>query len=119
MTTRIFKDFSFDSAHFLPNLPKNHKCRRMHGHTFHVRLTVAGSLSDPEGWVIDFANIKKIFKPVLDELDHRILNEIPGLENPTSEILAAWIWNRIIGSLPGLESVEIRETCTSGCIYSR
>lgn len=117
--TKIFKEFSFDSAHFLPNLPDDHKCRRMHGHTFHIRLTVEGPLTSPEGWVIDFADIKKVFKPVLDKLDHRVLNDIPGLENPTSEILAEWIWDRVTTDLPGLESVEVRETCTSGCIFSK
>jgi len=115
---KIFKDFSFDSAHFLPNLPEDHKCRRMHGHTFHIRLTVGGPLKDPEGWVIDFADIKSVFKPILDQLDHRILNDLPGLENPTSEILSKWIWERVINDLPGLSSVEVKETCTSGCIYT-
>jgi len=113
----IFKDFEFEAAHKLPNVPPGHKCARLHGHSFKVRLTVQGSVGETTGWVMDFADIKAAFKPVLDRLDHYYLNEIPGLENPTSEIIARWIWCAVEDLLPGMCAVEVRETCTSGCIY--
>ena len=114
----IFKDFSIESAHRLPNVPEGHKCARLHGHSFQVRVSVAGSLHPELGWVMDFADIKAACKPVVEELDHRYLNEIPGLENPTSENLARWIWRRLKPQLPGLSRVRIMETCTSGCEYT-
>jgi len=113
----IYKDFHFEAAHRLPNVPPGHKCARLHGHSFHVRLTVAGDAPEPAGWVMDFGDIKAAFAPVIGQLDHYYLNDIPGLENPTSENIARWIWQRVAGQLPGLQTVEIRETCTSGCIY--
>jgi len=113
----IYKEFTFDSAHFLPNLPEDHKCRRMHGHTFRVRIYVAGNLKSPEDWIIDFGDLKKIYKPLEDQLDHRVLNDIPGLENPTSEVLARWIWNKLKPDLPILSRIDVSETCTTGCIY--
>ncbi|NQX90082.1 MAG: 6-carboxytetrahydropterin synthase QueD [Halioglobus sp.] len=113
----IYKEFRFEAAHRLPNVPEGHKCARLHGHSFQVRLTVSGDAPAPSGWVMDFAELKSAFKPLHDDLDHRYLNELPGLENPTSENIARWIWNRLQPALPGLSQVEIRETCTSGCIY--
>jgi 6-pyruvoyltetrahydropterin/6-carboxytetrahydropterin synthase len=113
----LFKDFDFEAAHHLPHVPPGHKCGRLHGHSFKVRLSVTGSVDPVTGWVIDFADIKASFKTVLDRLDHYYLNEIPGLENPTSENLARWIWHQLDGHLEGLSAVEVRETCTSGCIY--
>jgi 6-pyruvoyltetrahydropterin/6-carboxytetrahydropterin synthase len=113
----IYKEFHFEAAHRLPNVPAGHKCARLHGHSFQVRLTVSGEAPEPAGWVMDFAELKSSFKPVLDQLDHYYLNDIPGLENPTSENLARWIWARLKPALPLLSQVEIRETCTSGCIY--
>ena len=115
---QIFKDFQFEAAHRLPNLPPEHKCSRLHGHSFHVRIYVSGRLKEPEGWVMDFGEITAHFKPIWEQLDHHYLNEIPGLENPTSEVLAVWIWNQLKSDLGGLSQVEIRETCTSGCIYA-
>ncbi len=114
----IYKEFKFDSAHFLPNLPEDHKCRRMHGHTFRVRIYVEGPLTVPEGWVLDFGDLKAIYKPLEDKLDHRLLNDIPGLENPTSEVLAKWIWDKLMPNLPLLSKIEVSETCTTGCIYT-
>lgn len=114
---RIFKDFHFEAAHRLPNVPDGHKCARLHGHSFQVRVTVDGPVGDRSGWVMDFAELSGVVKPVVDELDHRYLNDLDGLENPTSEIVARWLWKRLAAALPGLSSVEIRETCTSGCIY--
>ncbi|MGD8496867.1 MAG: 6-carboxytetrahydropterin synthase QueD [Gemmatimonadales bacterium] len=113
----VFKEFTFEAAHRLPNLPPEHKCARLHGHSFRVELHVAGPVDHELGWVVDFGEIKQVFRPVLEQLDHRYLNEIEGLENPTSENLAAWIWERVSPELPGLARVVVRETCTSGCVY--
>lgn len=113
----MYKEFTFEAAHRLPNVPEGHKCARLHGHSFRVRLTVAGEVGEASGWIMDFAELKAAFKPLYERLDHHYLNEIDGLENPTSENLARWIWDRLHPALPGLSSVEIRETCTSGCIY--
>lgn len=113
----IFREFTFEAAHRLPHLPPEHKCTRLHGHSYRVQVAVAGPIDAPLGWVMDFGDIKAAWKPLDDELDHYYLNDIEGLENPTSENLATWIWARLSGSLPGLESVTVRETCTSGCIY--
>ena len=113
----VFKEFQIEAAHSLPNLPEAHKCRRLHGHSFRIRVTVAGDLDPALGWVMDFADIGKAFQPLFERLDHRYLNEVEGLENPTSENLARWIWDRLAPVLPGLESVQVRETCTAGCVY--
>ena len=113
----LYKDFRFEAAHRLPNVPEGHKCARLHGHSFFVRLTIDGPVDDHTGWVMDFDDIKQAFAPLLEQLDHHYLNEIPGLENPTSELLAKWIWDRLKPALPLLSAVEIRETCTVGCIH--
>lgn len=114
----IFKEFSFEAAHRLPNVPPGHKCERLHGHSFLVRIVVRDTVDEKTGWVMDFGEIKRVFKPLLNQLDHYYLNDIEGLENPTSENIARWIWQRLVGELPQLCRVEIRETCTSGCVYS-
>jgi len=115
---QIFKEFSFEAAHRLPNLPPTHKCYRLHGHSFRCELHVEGELDERLGWVLDFADIKLAFAPLHEELDHRYLNEIPGLENPTSEVIARWIWQRLKpAALPQLVKVVLHETCTSGCVY--
>ncbi len=113
----IFKEFTFEAAHHLPNVPEGHKCARLHGHSFRVKLSVSGPVDPRAGWVMDFAELKRAFRPLHDVLDHRYLNDIEGLENPTSENLARWIWARLRPSLPGLSKVAVRETCTSGCVY--
>ena len=113
----IFKEFTFEAAHRLPNVPEGHKCARLHGHSFRVRVTVAGAVDPHLGWVMDFADVKRACRTVEDQLDHRYLNEIAGLENPTSEELARWIWRALRPTLPGLSAIEVRETCTSGCVY--
>ena len=118
MNVEIYKEFHFEAAHRLPYVPEGHKCARLHGHSFHVRLHLYGPVDPHLGWVMDFAEVKQRFQPVLDQLDHHYLNEIPGLDNPTSEHIARWIWERIKPVLPLLSAVEIRETCTSGCRYS-
>lgn len=114
----VFREFTFDSAHQLPNVPPGHKCGRLHGHTYHVRICVIGELHPDLGWVVDYADIRKAWSGLHDELDHRFLNEIPGLENSTSENLARWIWDRLKVAMPGLSRVEVRETCTAGCSYA-
>lgn len=113
----VFKEFTFEAAHRLPNVPPGHKCGRLHGHSFHAQVHVRGDVGDETGWVVDFADIKKAFKPLYEQLDHNFLNEIEGLSNPTSENLARWIWRHLEPTLPGLCKVEVRETCTCGCIY--
>lgn len=114
----IFKEFTFEAAHRLPHVPPGHKCARLHGHSFLVAVHVTGPVEPRLGWVLDFADIKAAFKPLLDQLDHNFLNEIEGLSNPTSEVLAKWIWNHLSRTLPLLSKVVVRETCTSGCIYA-
>jgi 6-pyruvoyltetrahydropterin/6-carboxytetrahydropterin synthase len=113
----IYKDFVFEAAHKLPNVAPGHKCGRLHGHSFHVRLYIKGEIDENTGWIMDFGDIKAIFKPIYDRLDHYYLNDIEGLENPTSEVLAKWIWQQLKPQLKELDKIEIKETCTSGCIY--
>lgn len=113
----IFKEFTFEAAHRLPNVPADHKCARLHGHSYRVEIRVEGEVGEESGWVVDFADLSAAFKPLLAQLDHYYLNEVSGLENPTSEVLAKWIWDRLQPSLPGLTEVLVRETCTSGCSY--
>jgi len=112
----IFREFTFEAAHRLPYVPEGHKCARLHGHSYRVTVHVSGQVGAQTGWVIDFGDLKQAFAPVREQLDHRYLNEIAGLENPTSEVLARWIWQRLVGQLP-LSAVTVRETCTSGCVY--
>lgn len=117
-TTEIFKEFTFEAAHRLPFVPDGHKCGRLHGHSYHLEVHVGGPVDPVTGWIVDFADIKAVCKPVVGDLDHYYLNEIPGLENPTSENLARWIWERLEPGLAGLKRIVVRETCTSGCVYS-
>ncbi|PCJ21717.1 MAG: 6-carboxytetrahydropterin synthase QueD [Gammaproteobacteria bacterium] len=114
----IFKDFTFEAAHFLPNVPDDHKCKRLHGHSYLIRICVAGPVGEDTGWVMDFAELKQQFSPILDQLDHYYLNDIKGLENPTCENIARWIWEKLKPNLPQLSRIEIKETCTSGCSYT-
>lgn len=113
----IYKEFSIEAAHLLPNVPAGHKCGRLHGHSFQMTIYVSGPVDAQSGWVIDFADIKSAFKPVWEQLDHHYLNDIAGLENPTSENLARWIWQQLKPRLPLLSKVLVKETCTSGCVY--
>ena len=113
----IFKEFTFESAHRLPNVPPTHKCARLHGHSYRVAIHVSGPVDPTLGWIIDFAEIKDAFAPVHAQLDHYYLNDIAGLENPTSENIARWIWQRLKPTLSLLSQIVIHETCTSGCIY--
>ena len=113
----LFKEFIFEAAHRLPHVPEGHKCGRLHGHSFRVAIYIEGEVDPYTGWIRDFSEIKTIFKPIYEQLDHNYLNDIPGLENPTSEVLAKWIWNELKPLLPELSAIRIHETCTSGCIY--
>lgn len=114
----IFKVFTIEAAHRLPHVPAGHKCGRLHGHTFQIEVHVQGPLDPKLGWIIDFADIKSAFRPIEDQIDHHYLNEVEGLENPTSENVARWVWKNLKPSLPCLSKVVIRETCSSGCIYA-
>ncbi len=115
--TTIFKEFTFEAAHRLPFVPDDHKCARLHGHSFKVELHVSGEVDPAKGWLMDFGDLKAAWKPLDALLDHHYLNEIEGLENPTSENIAVWIWGRLMPTLPGLSRIVVRETCTSGCVY--
>ena len=114
---RLFKEFTFEAAHKLPLVDSKHKCFQLHGHSFKARIYIEGSINEM-GWVMDFTDLKEICKPWIEILDHSYLNEIAGLENPTSENIAVWLWDKLIKKLPELSAIEIMETCTSGCIYS-
>ena len=113
----IYKEFTFEAAHRLPNVPPGHKCSRLHGHSFRCEVHVRGEVGAETGWILDFADIKAAFEPLHRELDHTYLNEVEGLSNPTSEHIARWIWRRLRPALPGLSAIVLRETCTAGSIY--
>ena len=113
----LVKTFQFEAAHRLPHLPEGHKCARLHGHSFSVDVVVEGPVDSKLGWVMDYADISAAFKPIWNQLDHYYLNEIPGLENPTSENVAAWIWNQLKPVLPLLTRIVVAETCTARCVY--
>lgn len=113
----LVKDFRFEAAHYLPNVPEGHKCRRMHGHSFRGEVAVRGEIDARTGWLIDFADLKRAIDPVVARLDHYLLNEIAGLQNPTSEMVAVWFWKELAGVLPQLYRITIEETCTSRCHY--
>ncbi len=112
----VFREFTFEAAHRLPHVPAGHKCGRLHGHSYRVEVHVRGPVQSEAGWVMDFADIKERVAPVHEQLDHRYLNEVEGLDNPTSENVARWIWDRLCPVLP-LTRVVVRETCTTGCVY--
>jgi 6-pyruvoyltetrahydropterin/6-carboxytetrahydropterin synthase len=117
MNVELRKTFQFEAAHLLPRLPESPKCRRLHGHSFKVDVVVAGPCDPELGWLIDYAEITAAFRPLWEQLDHRYLNEVEGLENPTSENLADWIWTRLKPRLPLLTEVVVAETCTARCVY--
>ena len=116
--TEIFKVFTLECAHRLPNVPAGHKCARLHGHSFRVEVHASGAVGQQSGWVMDFAELREAFEPIFTRLDHHCLNEVPGLENPTSEVLARWIWNELKPRLPLLSRIVVHETCTSGVSFT-
>ncbi|HEY5954968.1 MAG TPA: 6-carboxytetrahydropterin synthase QueD [Polyangiaceae bacterium] len=118
MNVRLVRKFGFESAHRLPKVPEGHKCARLHGHSFRVEVAVSGPVDATLGWFLDYAEIDAACRPLAETLDHRYLNEIEGLENPTSEHLAKFIWDRLSGKLRGLECVTVMETCESRCEYA-
>lgn len=113
----IFREFTFEAAHRLPHVPPGHKCGRLHGHSYRVALHVEGPIGAQTGWVRDFAELSSAVEPLLGQLDHNYLNEVEGLDNPTSEVLACWIWDHVRPAVPDLSQVVVHETCTSGCVY--
>ena len=113
----IFKVFKFDAAHRLPNVGEGHKCSELHGHSFRVEIHIEGPVHSHSGWVMDFADIDKAFQPLHNQLDHKYLNDIEGLDNPTSENIARWIWSRLHLTLPQLSKLIVQESPESGCIY--
>jgi 6-pyruvoyltetrahydropterin/6-carboxytetrahydropterin synthase len=114
----LFHDFRFEAAHRLPHVPPDHKCARLHGHSYRVRIHIHGDPDPNTGMVVDFADVAAAFDPVITEyLDHNYLNDVEGLDNPTAELLARWIWQRLVPLLPLLHAVEVRETCTCGVVY--
>ncbi|MHC5026352.1 MAG: 6-carboxytetrahydropterin synthase QueD [Planctomycetota bacterium] len=117
MFVRLAKSFTFEAAHWLPCFPEGHKCRRMHGHSFRVDIIVAGDVPADQHYLVDFGDIAKAVRPIHDALDHRCLNEIDGLEVPTSEVLAEWIFARLAPNVPHLAEVHVAETCTARCEY--
>ena len=113
----LYKQFSFDAAHFLPYVEDGHKCKSMHGHTYYLIIFIEGKIQEKEGWILDYSDLKKAVKPVIEQVDHALLNNIPGLENPTTELFSVWLWNKIKPCLPSLIKIELKETPTTGVIY--
>ena len=113
----IYKKFNIESARSIPNLPKTHPCHHIHGHSFKIIISVQGDVNEQNGFVVDFQDIDDAFDPLKKELDHSYLNDIEDLQNPTSENICIWIWNKIQSSLPNIYKIEIRETDSTGCIY--
>jgi len=117
MQVSLIKSFSFEAAHWLPKFPEGHKCRRLHGHSFRVDIEVAGEVPPEKGYLIDYGDIKKAIGPICEQLDHYLLNDIEGLDNPTAELITRWIYDRLKPTLPLLKAVQIHETCTSMARY--
>ncbi len=117
MNVRLIHEFRFEAAHRLPRVPQGHKCARLHGHSFKVELTVEGPVNPETGWFMDFGELSAAWEPLSKQLDHNYLNEIEGLENPTSEVLARWIWDRLRPKVPALSRVTLFETCDARCEY--
>jgi 6-pyruvoyltetrahydropterin/6-carboxytetrahydropterin synthase len=117
MRVELEKDFTLECAHRLPHVPAGHKCARLHGHSFRVTVRVAGEVDPRTEWLLDYADLARAFAPIHEALDHRCLNDVEGLENPTSEVLARWIWDRLSRDLAQLSAVVVAETCHARCVY--
>ena len=115
---RIYKEFKFDAAHCLTKVEKGHKCGNLHGHTFVLEVHLEGEVDPARGWILDFNVMCDVVEPIIERLDHAYLNDVEGLENPTSENLAVWFWEKLKPRLPQLSQIVIKESPTSGCIYS-
>jgi len=117
MNVRLIRKVGFEAAHRLPKVPEGHKCERLHGHSFRVEIIVEGKVDDDTGWFIDYSDIDDAWAPLHNQLDHNYLNEVSGLENPTSEILSGWLWDRLVKKLPSLARIVVHETCNAACEY--
>lgn len=117
MKVWLVHEFRFEAAHRLPKVPEGHKCQRLHGHSFKVEVAIAGPVNEDTGWFIDYAALYDAWAPLHAQLDHNYLNDVPGLENPTSEVLARWIWVHLRKELPSLVRVTVFETCDARCEY--
>ena len=111
------KDFTFDSAHYLASVDDNHKCGEIHGHTYLVTIGIEAEVDKKMGWLMDFGEVKQIVNPIIDFLDHKMLNNIEGLENSTAEYIAIYIYNKIKPDIPSLTFVRVQETPTARCTY--
>ena len=117
MKVRLTKDFILEAAQSLTKVPAGHKCARLHGHTFTIEISVEGEVNPDTGWLYDHALISAAMRPIIEELDHSYLNDVPGLENPTIEMMAGWLWNKLSPQLPGLAEIVIHETPFARCSY--
>ena len=117
MEVELVKEYRFEAAHRLPEVAADHKCARLHGHSFRFEVHVIGPVDDKMGWYIDYAAFDQVVKPIVKQLDHYFLNGVEGLANPTSENLARWLWQRIVPGLPGLSTITVMETCNTRCAY--
>lgn len=117
MKYELKQQFQIESARFLPNLAKSHPCASMHGHSFKIVLCLVGDLDPHIGWLVDYHEIARCMQPVLKQLDHKVLNDVPGLENPTSELLAKWLFEKMVTEIPQLKNVSVMETSNTECTY--
>lgn len=116
MNVRLVHEFRFEAAHRLPRVPEGHKCARLHGHSYRIEVAVAGPVDEQTGWFIDFQRLYDAWRPLHDVLDHNYLNDVPDLDNPTSEVLSRWLWRKLEGALP-LSRITVYETCEARCEY--
>ena len=117
MRVELSRKYNFAASHHLPEAPEGHKCRRLHGHSYEVEVVVRGEVDPRTGWLMDYGEIDQIVAPVMSEIDHTTLNDVPGLENATSEILCGWLWIKLNSGLPGLHRISVAETCAAACHY--
>jgi 6-pyruvoyltetrahydropterin/6-carboxytetrahydropterin synthase len=117
MRCQLVREYRFEAAHRLPRVPASHPCSRIHGHSYHITVTITGQVDPDMGWIVDFAEIDEHVDEIVATVDHQLLNDIPGLENPTSEILAGWLWDRLQPDLPMLSEIVVSETPSSRCVY--
>ena len=113
----LVKEYRFEAAHRLPEVPPGHKCARLHGHSFRFEVHVVGPVDPRTGWLIDFGELDTLVQPLVDQLDHHYMNDIEGLANPTSEVTAKWLFDHIKPRLPQLTAITFYETHDARCIY--